>query len=83
MDMLSKTILITLLNHSDHEKPSVNDKLPLGPTLTQDTTPVVDSETSSNSTIESNLSTPETVTSSQSVERRYPQKNTKPDRYTS
>ena len=35
-----------LLNCSDYKKP-VDDELPLGPTLTQDTTPVVDSEISS------------------------------------
>ena len=73
-----------LLNHSDCKEPSVDDELPLGPTLTQETSPVVNSETSSNSTGESNVSTPETVTPPQSVERRYPQRqHRKPDRYTS
>ena len=53
-----------LLNHSEWDKSSVDDELPLGPTLTQETTPVLDSAMSSNSTVEPNLSTPETVTSS-------------------
>ena len=45
-----------LLNHSDCKEPSVDNKLPLGPTLTQQTSSVVHSETSSNSTLQSNLS---------------------------
>ena len=65
-----------LLNHSDCKEPSVDDELPLGLTLTQETLPVVNSETSSNSTGESNVLTPETVTPPQSVERRYPQRQT-------
>ena len=73
-----------LLNRSERDESSVDDDLPMGPTLTQETTPVLDSEMSSNSTVEPTLSTPETVTSSQSIERRYPQRlHRKPDRYTS
>ena len=63
--------------------PSVDDELTLGPTLTQEISPLLDSETLSNSTVDSNLSIPETVTSSQSVECHYPQRqHRKPDRYT-
>ena len=73
-----------LLNHSECKKPSVGDELPLGSTLTHETYPVVDSETSSNSVGESNKSPPEKVMPPQSVEHHYTQRqHRKPDRYTS
>ena len=61
-------VLDHLLNCNGCKEPSADDELSLGPTLTQETSPVVDSKTSSNSMVDSNLSTPETVTSSLSIE---------------
>ena len=65
------------LNHIECKEPIVDDELPLGPTFTQETSLVVDCETSSNSAGDHNISTPETVTPLQLVECRYSQRQHK------
>ena len=74
-----------LLNRSsanDCNEPTFDDEIPPGPVFTQETSPQVDNETSSTT---HPLPTPNTVTPSQPVERRYPQRQhrRKPNRYTS
>ena len=75
-------VLDHLLNCSGYKEPSADDELSLGPTLTQETSPVVDSKHQvANIMVDSNLSTPETVTSSLPIECCYLQRlYRKPDR---